>query len=67
MMTTLESTIAIAVASALTLGTLELAEMVEHKAMSYNEAVQIQAQCYKARDFKCAEAKQKFNEVRGAL
>lgn len=64
-MTTLETTVAITFASALTLGTLELAEMVESKANSYNEAIEMQAQCYKARDFKCAEARVKFNELKG--
>ena len=62
-MTTLESTITVAFASALTLGTLELAEMVESKANSYNEAIEMQAQCYKARDFKCIEARKKFEKL----
>lgn len=64
-MTTLETTVTVAFASALTLGTLELAELVQGKANSYNEAVQMQAQCYKARDFKCSEAMEKFNELKG--
>ena len=63
-MTTLEKTVTVAFASALTLGTLELAEMVEGKANSYNEAIEMQAQCYKDRDFKCVVAKDKFNEIK---
>jgi hypothetical protein len=62
-MTTFELTISIGVASALTLGILELAELVETKALQYNNAVQEQTSCFKRRDFKCLEAHTKFNEV----
>ena len=62
-MTTLESTLAITFASALSLGVLELYQIVEAKGLAYNEAVKIQTQCYKDKDFKCESAIKKFKEI----
>ncbi len=59
-MTTFELTVSAAVVSALTLGTLELAELVEIKTLQYNDTVHTQTECYKRRDFKCLEAHTKF-------
>jgi hypothetical protein len=59
-MTSFELTASLAVTSALTLGTLELAELVEAKTLQYNDAVHTQTECYKRRDFKCLEAHTKF-------
>jgi hypothetical protein len=63
-MTTFELTVSLAVASALTLGTLELAELVETRALQYNDAVHTQTECYKRRDFKCLEATTKFEVIK---
>jgi hypothetical protein len=63
-MTTFELTVSLAVASALTLGTLELAELVETKTLQYNNAVHTQTECYKRRDFKCLEAHTKFEVIK---
>jgi hypothetical protein len=63
-MTTFELTISIGVASALTLGILELAELVETKTIQYNNAVQEQTSCFKRRDFKCLEAHTKFEVIK---
>jgi hypothetical protein len=62
-MTTLESTLTIALMSALGLGTMELYQIVEAKGLAYNEAVKIQTQCYKDKDFKCESAINKFKEI----
>lgn len=59
----MNTTVSIAITGMIALGTLELAEVVEAKALAYNEAVKAQAQCYKARDFKCLAAREKFKEV----
>jgi hypothetical protein len=62
-MTTFELTVSLAVVSALTLGTLELAELVETKTLQYNEAHITQTECYKKGDLKCLEAHTKFMAV----
>jgi hypothetical protein len=63
-MTAFELTVSIGVTSALTLGTLELAELVEAKTLQYNAAVKEQTECFKKRDFKCPEALTKFEVVK---
>ena len=62
-MNPLQSTVSIAIVSGISLGTLELAEVVGGMATQYNDAVQTQAQCYKERDFKCIQAREKFEKV----
>jgi hypothetical protein len=62
-MNTFELAVSIGVVSALALGTLQLAELVETKTLEYNDAVQVQAECFKRRDFKCLEADTKFKAV----
>jgi len=62
-MTTLESTVSIAIVGAMALGTIELAEVVGGMATQYNDAVKTQADCYKARDFKCTQAREKYEKV----
>ena len=62
-MTSLEVTIALAFTSAVALTTLELSELVESKAVAYNDAVKSQTDCYKVKDFKCLVAYDKFKQI----
>ena len=64
-MTTLETLTVVGLMGLGATATLDMYFEMEAKAMAYSDADITQKQCYKAGDFKCTEARVKFEKLKG--
>jgi hypothetical protein len=62
-MTTIEALTSLALISGAVSATLDMYSEVEAQALASNDAVKTQTDCYKARDFKCMKAREKFEAL----